>query len=821
MKNTPGVLPAIRRLNSAQSGFADELAALLAYEPQTDASVSAAVEAIVGDIRRRGDAALLEYTQRFDRLSVASAAALELSRTELDGALASLSADERRALEAAAQRVRDYHERQLAFSWEHVEPDGTRLGQRVTPLDRVGLYVPGGKAAYPSSVLMNAVPARVAGVGELIMVVPTPDGARNSMVLAAAAIAGVDRVFTIGGAQAVAALAYGTHTVPAVDKIVGPGNAYVAEAKRRVFGTVGIDMIAGPSEILVITDGRVEPDWVAMDLFSQAEHDELAQAILLCPDADFIDRVHQAIGRLLPTLPRRAVIERSLADRGALVQVRDMDEACSIASGIAAEHLEIIAAEPRRWAERIRHAGAIFLGPYASESLGDYCAGPNHVLPTMRTARFSSPLGVYDFQKRSSMIEIARPAAQTLGRIASVLARGEGLEAHARSAELRLDPPTPQQPPHTDPSAADSELAWRVNALIRSEVREMASYHVPASAGLVKLDAMENPYRLPDALRAELGARLADALINRYPVPSYVGLKRAITARLGIPPGHDVLLGNGSDELISMLCVAAARPGAVVLAPVPSFVMYEVSAKLAGCRFVGVPLAPDLSLDRAAMLAAIARHRPALVFLAYPNNPTGNCFDAADIDAIIAAAPGLVVIDEAYHPFALDSWMSKLPSHPRLLVMRTLSKLGLAGLRLGYLSGHARWLAELDKVRPPYNIGVLNEVAAEFALEHLSVFDAQAADIRGERERLFGELAALPGAQPIASRANFLLVRVADSAAVQRQMRELGVLVKDVGKMHPLLANCLRVTVGAADENRAMLAALARALKSPSPSAPA
>ena len=802
-----GRLPAIRRLNSTEPGFAAELSSLLAYEAHTDAAVSAAVESIVSDIRSRGDAALLEYTQRFDRLSVASAAALEVSRAELDAALASLPAQERRALEAAAQRIRDYHERQRAQSWDYVEADGTRLGQRITPLDRVGLYVPGGKAAYPSSVLMNAVPARVAGVGELIMVVPTPDGARNPMVLAAAAIAGVDRAFTIGGAQAVAALAFGTATVPAVDKIVGPGNAYVAEAKRRVFGTVGIDMIAGPSEILVLTDGSVDPDWVAMDLFSQAEHDELAQAILLCPDAGFIERVHQSIGKLLPAMSRRAVIERSLADRGALVQVRDMDEACSIASGIAAEHLEIIAAEPRHWADRIRHAGAIFLGPYASESLGDYCAGPNHVLPTLRTARFSSPLGVYDFQKRSSMIEIARPAAQTLGRIASVLARGEGLEAHARSAELRLDSAAADRGtlPHDD-------LAVLADALIRPEVRGMASYHVPASNGLVKLDAMENPYRLPEALRAALGARLADALINRYPVPSYAGLKRAIASRLGVPAGYDVLLGNGSDELITLLCVATARPGAVVLAPVPSFVMYEVSAKLAGSRFVGVPLAADLSLDRAAMLAAIARHRPALVFIAYPNNPTGNCFDAADIEAIIDAAPGLVVLDEAYQPFALDSWMPRLPGHPRLLVMRTLSKLGLAGLRLGYLSGHARWLAELDKVRPPYNIGVLNEVAAEFALEHLEVFDAQAAEIRAERARLHNDLAALPGAQPIASSANFLLVRVADSAAVHRLMREHGVLVKDVGKMHPLLANCLRVTVGAPDENRAMLAALAKAV---------
>ena len=356
----------------------------------------------------------------------------------MQAALDGLAPETRDALEQAAARVRAFHERQRGESWTFREADGTRLGQMVRPLDRAGLYVPGGKAAYPSSVLMNAIPARVAGVGELIMTVPTPDGVRNPMVLAAARIAGVDRVFTIGGAQAVGALAYGTQTVPAVDKIVGPGNAYVAEAKRRVFGTVGIDMIAGPSEILVICDGLTDPDWIAMDLFSQAEHDEMAQSILLSPDATFLDRVAESIGRLLPGMPRAAVIEKSLSDRGALVLVRDLEEACEIANRIAPEHLEISTDDPQRWADRIRHAGAMFLGRHASEALGDYCAGPNHVLPTMRTARFSSPLGVYDFQKRSSLIEVSEAGAQTLGRIASVLAHGEGLPAHARSAELRL-----------------------------------------------------------------------------------------------------------------------------------------------------------------------------------------------------------------------------------------------------------------------------------------------------------------------------------------------------------------------------------------------
>ena len=435
----------VRRLNSQDANFALALKNLLAFSAEDDAAIDAAAAKILADVKARGDVAVLEYTQKFDRLSAQQAesiSSLELARKDLLSALNGLPKDQREALETAADRVKSYHERQKqesgCHSWDYADADGTCLGQKVTPLDRVGLYVPGGKAAYPSSVLMNAIPAKVAGVAEIIMVVPTPDGVRNPLVLAAAAVAGVDRAFTIGGAQAVGALAYGTETIPAVDKIVGPGNAYVAAAKRRVFGTVGIDMIAGPSEILILCDGKTNPDWVAMDLFSQAEHDELAQSLLLCPDASFIDRVQKSIDQFLPEMPRRDVIKKSLQDRGAMILVRDMQEACEIANSIAAEHLEISAENPRQWAELIRHAGAIFMGPYTSESLGDYCAGPNHVLPTMRTARFSSPLGVYDFIKRSSMIEVSSAGAQTLGQIASTLAHGEGLQAHAKAAELRL-----------------------------------------------------------------------------------------------------------------------------------------------------------------------------------------------------------------------------------------------------------------------------------------------------------------------------------------------------------------------------------------------
>lgn len=429
----------IRKLSSSEPDFGSRLKTLLAFESTTDEAVERAVSEILAAVRQQGDAAVLACTKRFDGLDAVSMADLELPKAELQAALDGLSPEQRCALEEAAARVRAYHQRQPLSGWEFEEADGTRLGQKVTPLDRAGLYVPGGKAAYPSSVLMNAIPAKVAGVGELIMVVPTPRGERNPLVLAAAAVADVDRVFTIGGAQAVAALAYGTETIPQVDKIVGPGNAYVAAAKRRVFGTVGIDMVAGPSEVLIVSDGTGDPDWTAMDLFAQAEHDELAQSILLCSDATFIKRVEASIAKLLPTMPRAATIEVSLKNRGALIQVRDMDEACEIANLIAPEHLELAVHDPDPLVPKIRHAGAIFAGHWSVEALGDYCAGPNHVLPTSRSARFSSPLGVYDFQKRTSIIRMSKAGAQRLGKAASVLAHGEGLQAHARSAEMRVE----------------------------------------------------------------------------------------------------------------------------------------------------------------------------------------------------------------------------------------------------------------------------------------------------------------------------------------------------------------------------------------------
>jgi len=429
---------AVRRLNAADADFARHLDHLLSWESVSDDGVNQRVLEIIQAVRERGDAALVELTRRFDGLEVASMADLILPRERLELALERISPEQRRALEVAAERVRSYHEKQKQDSWTYTEADGTVLGQKVTPLDRAGLYVPGGKASYPSSVLMNAIPAKVAGVPEVVMVVPTPRGEINELVLAAACIAGVDRVFTIGGAQAVAALAYGTESVPPVDKIVGPGNIYVATAKRHVFGKVGIDMIAGPSEILVVCDGQTDPDWIAMDLFSQAEHDEDAQSILVSPDAAFLDKVAESVARLLPTLERAEIARTSIEGRGALIQVADMAQAIEVANRIAPEHLELSVEDPDQYLPQIRHAGAIFMGRYTAEALGDYCAGPNHVLPTSGTARFSSPLGVYDFQKRSSIINCSAEGASVLGKVASVLARGESLTAHARSAEYRI-----------------------------------------------------------------------------------------------------------------------------------------------------------------------------------------------------------------------------------------------------------------------------------------------------------------------------------------------------------------------------------------------
>jgi histidinol dehydrogenase len=789
----------LRRLSTVEAGFDAALARLTRYEAAQDEAVEGTVRAIVADVRQRGDAAVLEYTRKFDRIQPRSMAELEVPRAQLDAALAALPAVQAAALREAATRVRAFHQRQLAESWEFTDADGTRLGQRVSPLERVGVYVPGGKAAYPSTVLMNVIPAKVAGVGEIIMTSPNA----APMALAAAALAGVDRVIAIGGAQAVAALAYGTESVPRVDKIVGPGNAYVAAAKRQVFGQVGIDMIAGPSEILVIGDGSTPADWVALDLFSQAEHDEVAQAILLSPSAAYLDAVEASIAKVLPTLSRREVIEASLSARGALIQTRSLEEACAIADRIAPEHLELSVENPDALLPKLRHAGAIFLGRWSSEAIGDYCAGPNHVLPTAGTARFSSPLGVYDFQKRSSVIGVSRAGSQALGRVAATLAEGEGLQAHARSAEIRGQGRISAD----EGNAALTPISSRV---IRPEILALKAYHVADSAGMVKLDAMENPYALPAPMRRDLAEHLSLVDLNRYPDPTGSKLRELLARKMKVPAGMEIMLGNGSDDLIQIVTFACARPGAGMMFPAPTFVMYQMNATLSGMKPLRYDLRADYTLDRDAFVARVRAEQPALIFIAYPNNPTGVLYPEEDIVAVLRAANGLVVLDEAYHVFAQKSFLPRLAEFPNLVVMRTVSKLGLAGIRLGYLVGRPEWIAEFNKVRQAYNVNVLTQAAAMFVLERLEVLEAQAAQVLAEREGLGRALAALRGVTVFPSAANFFLVRVPDADRTYEALRRQGVLVRNLNG--PGLANCLRITVGTPDENRILLTAMREAL---------
>jgi histidinol dehydrogenase len=791
----------LRRLCSADAGFDAELERLTRYDAAQDEAVEATVRAIIAEVRQRGDAAVLEYTRKFDRIQPRSMPELEVPRAKLEAALAALPAAQAAALREAADRVRAFHERQLAQSWEFTDADGTRLGQRVSPLARVGVYVPGGKAAYPSTVLMNVIPAKVAGVGEIIMTSPNA----ASMVLAAAALAGVDRVIAIGGAQAVAALAYGTETVPRVDKIVGPGNAYVAAAKRQVFGQVGIDMIAGPSEILVIGDGTTPADWVALDLFSQAEHDEVAQAILLSPSAAYLDAVEASIARLLPTQSRREVIEASLSARGALIQTSSLEEACAIADRIAPEHLELSVDNADALLPKLRHAGAIFLGRWSSEAIGDYCAGPNHVLPTAGTARFSSPLGVYDFQKRTSVIGVSRAGAASLGRVASTLAEGEGLQAHARSAEIRGLEDRGQTP--ISLASGNGGLTQR---LIRPEILALKAYHVADAGGMVKLDAMENPYPLPAQMRRDLAEHLSRVDLNRYPDPTGSKLRELLARKMKVPAGMEILLGNGSDDLIQIVTFACARPGAAMMFPAPTFVMYQMNATLSGMKPLRYELREDYTLDRDAFVARVKAEQPALIFIAYPNNPTGVLYPEEDVVAVLRAAQGLVVLDEAYHVFAQKSFLPRLAEFPNLVVMRTVSKLGLAGIRLGYLVGRPEWITEFNKVRQAYNVNVLTQAAATFVLERLEVLEAQAAQVLAEREGLGRALAALRGVTVYPSAANFFLVRVPDADRTYEALLRQGVLVRNLNG--PGLANCLRITVGTPDENRILLTAMREAL---------
>lgn len=794
-------LPGLVRLDSRDSEFDRLLDALLDRETEQDIAIEATVREIINAIRKGGDRALIDYTSRLDRLVVESMKELELSPDRIEEIVAGVDPAVAAAIDAAARRIRAYHEREVNQSWRHEEADGTVLGQNILPLDRVGVYVPGGRAAYPSSVLMTVLPARVAGVGEVIMTVPTPGGEVNAAVIYAATVAGVDRIFTIGGAQAIAALAYGTATVPGVDKIVGPGNSYVATAKKLVFGKVGIDMIAGPSEVAVICDDSVDPDWVAMDLFAQSEHDEMAQSIAITDSVEMAERIMESIERLLPEMERADIIRAALNAQGAIITVPTLSEAAEVANRIAPEHLELMVAEPEALIGKIRHAGAIFSGRFSAESLGDYCAGPNHVLPTAGTARFSSPLGVYDFQKRSSVIQASAAGASEMASIASVLARCEGLTAHARSAEYRLSP---------GPVAASKQKQSSLREVLVPEViRRLAAYHVPSADGLLKLDAMENPWPLPVALRDDWLARLAEVSFNRYPDPAASELVMHIRRVFGVPETYGVVLGNGSDELIQMLAQMVGGPGRTFLAPSPSFSMYSMISAMTGTAFEGVPLDENFQVNRELLLERIRESAPACVFLAFPNNPTGNSFDRETILKVIDTAPGLVVVDEAYFAFSGDSLLSEVASYNNLLVMRTLSKSGLAGLRLGMLFGQPEWTNELDKVRLPYNINSLTQASAIFCLEHYDVFEAQTRRIVANRATLLAQLDAIEGLTVFPSVTNFILVRIhGDGSAVWSALKERGILVKNLHQSGDPLENCLRLTVGTEEEVHTLVTTL-------------
>ena len=844
--------PLLLRLDAQAPDFETRWRAWLGRRRDDAAAVD--VADIIAAVRQRGDAALLEYTARWDRWQPRSAADLTVAPERCAAALAGLEPGLRAALQEAADSIAAYHERQRAalFSEPHPGP----LSTRMQALDCVGLYVPGGSAAYPSTALMNALPARAAGVGCMVMVSPSPDGRLDESVLAAAAICGVHRVLRIGGAQAIAALAYGTETVPAVDKILGPGNRYVAAAKRALYGQVGLDMPAGPSEVLIIADADADPAWLAADLLAQAEHDPDATSMLVSPDAGLIDATVAEVRRQLPALPRAAIAAQSLRARGVAVRVPELAAATALCNRVAPEHLQLCVADPAALLGAVRSAGAIFLGAHNAEALGDYCAGPSHVLPTGGAARFSSPLGVYDFVRRSSVLDLSPTDCARWAPVAATIARAEGLEAHARAAERRAGALEPAEPAEPAASDVDAAAAARAARWLRASLREETAYVTGAAGGAtpatpatpaagtaaatsatgatsaagatpaapgapgaddvpvsIKLDAMESPHPLPAALGEAWRQRLASVALQRYPDAACADLVAAARVAMGIAEPWGILVGNGSDELIQMLALALAAPGRVLLSPGPSFSMYRRLAVAAGMSYRECPLAEDLSVDGAALRAAMRRHRPALTVIANPNNPTGQLCAPETLRAALREADGPVLVDEAYLAYSgVDSAPLLETFGDRLLLLRTLSKIGLAGLRVGWLIGHRRWTEQLDKLRLPYNVNGLSQAVAALALAHYPQFLSAAQRVVAEREALRGQLDAIAGVHCWPSQANFLLLRVPGAERVARALRAQGTAVKCLHGSHARLDNCLRVTVGTARENAIFLRQLRAAL---------
>lgn len=782
---------------------APEAAALLDRTTRMAGDIDAQVAAILDDIRRRRDAAVIEYTRRFDRREPV-AGSYEIPAARWDALAAQVAAPVREALALAADRIRAFHARALEGDLD-VELDGVRLELRLRPLARVGLYVPGGTARYPSSVLMTAIPAKVAGVPEVVMVTP---GA-SPEALAAARLAGVDRVFELGGVQAVGALAFGTETVPPVDKIVGPGNAWVASAKRQVYGEVDIDSIAGPSEVLIIADGAADPAWVAADLIAQAEHDREARAILVTTSAALAAAVDAQLAAQLEDLPRREIAAHALAAHGAAVIAGSLDEAVAYANAYAPEHLELQVADARALVPRCTAAGAIFVGAYSSEAAGDYVAGANHVLPTGGAARYASPLGVHDFRKRTSIIEYGAAAAAAHAGPIAALAACEGLDGHGRSALLRRTGTVSASTPPPD-ARSDGAGLGPLAARVPEALQRTAAYHVPLPPRVVaKLDANELPYGLPAELRARLAAALAEVPLERYPDPAARRLRAVVARRLGVD-GAQLVFGNGSDELIAMLCAAFAAPPARVLYPVPTFVYYRLAAVARGVEPIEVPLGPGFQLPEAEVLRAVAERRPAVVFLALPNNPTGTLWRMGFARELAARHPDVVVVsDEAYVAYSGATNLPHLGAHPNLVVMRTLSKLGMAGLRVGFTISSPAIAALLERVRAPYNVSSLDQAAAELLLgdEAAAWCEARAREVIAERGRLAAGLAAA-GLEVFPSEANLVLVRCPDAGASWQRLADAGISVRAFGPGP--LADCLRITVGTPAENDALLAALPR-----------